>query len=145
MLDGVMLLWWILTVPSFLFVSISGGPPRVAGPQVGLRNSDRIHRPARGVLLRARLSRTASRRAREIRRGPLASSARLHDALRRRRWNRHHRRGRDRRRADAALLAGLSARIRAGLRLRVGLLSGVRHAGRRGRVIPEVAADDVPA
>ena len=147
MLDGAMLLWWILTVS---VVSVCrhrhlANHSRVTGPQVGLRDSHRVHRASRGVLLRPGLSGTASGNPRGVHRGPLASSARVDHALRRRRWDRHRGRSCHRRGAGAVLLAGFPARVRARFRVWVGVLPSVRHARHGGRVVPTVPEDDVSA
>jgi hypothetical protein len=110
-LDGVILLWWILTVPSFLFVALDiwrtthespvlkwafviltafTGPIGAFFYVLGCRE------PLRGTH-----EKYVATRWRQV----LGST--MHCVARR--WNRHHRRGRDRRCADAVLLAGLSA------------------------------------
>jgi len=60
-----MLLWWVLTVPSFLFVVIDIWRSTPESPlKWASRDSHRIHRAPWSVLLRTRLPRTASRRSR---------------------------------------------------------------------------------
>ena len=83
MLDGVMLLWFLLTAASLCCSSRStSAARRNLRCSNGVRAADRVYRRGRCVSLRARLPRATARSARALRRCALAPSAGIDDALR---------------------------------------------------------------
>ena len=105
LIDGVMLLWFILTALSVIFVAID---IRVdagkSGDEMGLHPVHRLFGSVRRLFLCAGLPRAAAGAARTSL-GPLAAGARLDHALRRRRRHRHSRRRSDRRRGLVSMVA----------------------------------------
>jgi hypothetical protein len=105
LIDGVMLLWFILTALSVLFVAID---IRTTFEHPVMKWAFTLFTflfgSVRRLSLRARLPRAAAGAARALHFGPVAPGARLDHALRRRRWHWHSRRRGNRRRSRAPMI-----------------------------------------